>query len=201
VALWQSGKSPAPSPAGIAAERVLPQHAAPGAVIPVQVRLTQRSGDSGFILRESLPKGWKLQQANPSPSSLDNNSGVVRWIVKADDPRDRIVYLVEVAGQAVSGSFGVFLGEIVAGSGSIKAAVPVTGESQVVVAPQLWADLDGDGRIDDSEMLQASYTVDEMAGVHIDWLELERLWSAGGYRWDAAKTRFVPIKPPVGGSP
>jgi hypothetical protein len=35
-----------------------------------------------------------------------------------------------------------------------------------------------------------------MAGVHIDWPELERLWNAGGYRWDDGKGRFMPAKPP-----
>jgi hypothetical protein len=34
-----------------------------------------------------------------------------------------------------------------------------------------------------------------MAGVHIDWLELERLWSAGGYRWHEGQGKFVPVKP------
>jgi len=200
AAVWRYRENPA-SPAGIVAERILPRHAAPGTVIPVQVRLTQRNDDSGFILRESLPKGWKLQQANPPPSSLDNDSGMVRWIIKSGDIRDRIVYLIKVDDRAVPGSFGVFRGEVVAGSGNIKSALPVTGQSQAAVAPKLWADLDGDNRIDDSEMLQASYVVDEMAGVHIDWLELERLWNAGGYRWDAAKARFTPVRPPAEAAP
>lgn len=195
LAMFWHYREPPASPAGIVAERVLPRYAAPGTVIPVQVRLAQRNDDSGFILREALPKGWTLQQANPPPSSLDNDSGMVRWIVKAGDVRDRIVYLIKVDDRAVPGSFGVFRGEVVAGAGNTKSALPVTGQSQVAVAPKLWADLDGDGRIDDSEMLQASYVVDEMAGVHIDWLELERLWNAGGYRWDAAKGRFTPVRP------
>lgn len=185
-----------PPPASITAERVLPNFAAPGSAIPVQVRLTQRSSGGGYILREYLPKGWKLLQSSPPASSLDNDNGMVRWIVKAGDDRERIVYLVQVDRQARPGSDGVFQGEVVAGSGDSQAAVPVQGEGRIAVAPLLWADLNGDGRIDDGEMLQASYTVDEMAGVHIDWLDLERLWNAGGYRWDDKAARFVPIRPP-----
>lgn len=192
--LWRGSNQP-PPPATITAERVLPHYAAPGTGIPVQVQLTQRADDSGFILREYLPKGWKLLQASPPASSLDNDSGMVRWIVKAGDARDSIVYLVQVDVQAAPGSYGVFQGEIVAGAGGGKSAVPVSGDGRVSVAPVLWADLNGDGRIDDSEMLQASHTVDVMAGVHIDWLELERMWNAGGYRWDAGRGRFVPVKP------
>ncbi|TLM62983.1 MAG: helix-turn-helix transcriptional regulator [Deltaproteobacteria bacterium] len=184
-----------PPPASITAERVLPNFAAPGSAIPVQVRLTQRSDEGGYILREYLPKGWKLVQSNPPASSLDNDNGMVRWIVKAGDSRERIAYLVEVDRTARSGSTGNFQGEVVAGSGDSRAAVPVQGAAQVAVAPVAWADLNGDGRIDDGEMLQASHTVDEMSGVHIDWLELERLWNAGGYRWDDGRGRFVPVKP------
>ena len=64
LVLWQTGRQ-SPPPASITAERILPHFAAPGSDIPVQVKLTQRAGDSGFILREYLPKGWKLLQANP----------------------------------------------------------------------------------------------------------------------------------------
>jgi transcriptional regulator with XRE-family HTH domain len=183
-----------PPPASITAERILPNFAAPGAAIPVQVRMTQRSGEGGFILREYLPKGWKLLQSDPPASSLDNDNGMVRWIVKAGDNRERIAYLVEVDRGAKAGSVGTFQGEVVAGSGESQAAVPVQGAGRAAVAPILWADLNGDGRIDDGEMLQASHTVDDMAGVHIDWLDLERLWNAGGYRWDEGKSRFVPVK-------
>ena len=194
LVLWQTGRQ-SPPPASITAERVLPHFAAPGSDIPVQVKLTQRAGDSGFILREYLPKGWKLLQANPPASSVDNDNGIVRWIIKVDDARDRIVYLVQVGGMAAAGSYGIFQGEVVAGAADVKIAVPVHGDGRVAVAPVLWADQNGDGRIDDSEMLQASYTVDDMAGIKIDWLELEHLWNAGGYRWDDRKQIFLPVTP------
>jgi transcriptional regulator with XRE-family HTH domain len=197
--LWQ-GSQQSPQPAIITAARILPNYAAPGTGIPVQIQLTQRADDSGFILREYLPKGWKLLQASPPASSLDNDNGMVRWIVKAGDARERIVYLVQVDAQATPGSYGVFQGEIVAGAGGGKTAVPVNGDGRVSVAPVLWADLNGDGAIDDSEMLQASHTVDAMPGVYIDWLELERMWNAGGYRWDEERRRFVAVRP-LQGSP
>jgi len=193
VFIRQADRSPAP--ATVTAERVLPNYAAPGAAIPVQLRLTQRADESGFILREYLPKGWKLLQSSPPASSLDNDNGMVRWIIKAGDTRESIAYLVQVDRLARKGSDGIFQGEVVAGSGDGQSAVPVQGEGRITVAPVLWADLSGDGRIDDGEMLQASYTVDEMTGVHIDWLELERLWNAGGYRWDERAGRFLPFKP------
>ncbi len=186
--------TPSPAPATVTAERLLPNSAAPGTLIPIQVHLTHRAENTGFILREYLPKGWKLIQSSPPASSIDNDSGIARWIVKAGDNRERIVYLAQVNHQAKSGNDGVFQGEVVAGSGEGQ-AVPTQGAGRIAVRPFHWADQNGDKVIDDTEMLQASYTVDEMSGVHIDWLELERLWSAGGYRWHDTLQKFVPAKP------
>lgn len=187
--LWHGQRQSLPLP--VTAERILPPHAAPRSDLPVRLLLTRRGEEGGFIVREYLPRGWKLLQADPPPSSLDNETGMVRWIIKAGDDRERIVYLVQVAA-APDGAAAVFQGEVIAGAAEGKNSVPVQGDDRIRVAPLLWADLDGNGRIDDAEMLQASHTVDEMAGVKIDWGELERLWSAGGYRWDDPGRRFIP---------
>src|SRR5512145_1988670 len=74
----QRQQAPADS---LLAERVLPNFAAPGSSIPVQVRLEAGSEMKGFILREHFPPGWKLIEASPPPSSLDNEEGTARWIV------------------------------------------------------------------------------------------------------------------------
>lgn len=184
-------------PAAVTAERILPRFAGPGSVVPVQVTLTHRAANSGVILREYFPKGWKLVQANPPASSLDNVNGVARWIIKAGDRRDRIVYLVQVDSLARLESEGRFQGEVVASKQGSQSAVPVQGESSLTVASAHWADGNGDGRIDDGEMLEASFTIEDMAGVHIDWDDLEKLWDAGSYRWDETKKQFVsqPGKP------
>jgi len=190
--LFRSDVSPS-APATVTAERILPVYAAPGSLIPVQVHLTHRAEDTGFILREYLPKGWKLIQSSPPASSIDNDSGIARWIIKSGDNREKIVYLAQVDRQTKAGSDAVFQGEVVAGAGEGQ-AVPTQGAGRIAVKPVHWADQNGDDVIDDGEMLQASYTVDEMNGVHIDWFELERLWSAGGYRWHDGQGKFVPVK-------
>jgi transcriptional regulator with XRE-family HTH domain len=193
VMLWRDGAAPL-SPASVTVERILPAYAAPGTIIPVQLRLTRRSEETGFILREYLPKGWTLIQAHPPASSIDNDSGIARWIIKAGDTRERIVYLVKVDPQLKPVKEATFQGEVVAGSGEGQ-AVMILGAGRIAVRPIHWADQNGDLVIDDGETLQASYTVDEMAGVHIDWFELERMWSAGGYRWHDGQGKFVPVKP------
>ena len=176
----------------VSAERVLPAFAAPGAEIPVQLRLARREGSGGFILREHFPKGWKLTEAFPPPSSLDNVAGIARWIIKVGDASDKVVYMIKVAQPVPESGQASFRGEMIAGSGDDRISTLVGGETVVRAAPYHWADADGDGRIDDVEMLDTSYTVDEMSGVHIDWNHLEHLWDAGAYHWDDARQLFVP---------
>jgi transcriptional regulator with XRE-family HTH domain len=185
------GRKPIP-PAAVTAERLLPVFAASGSIIPVQIALTQRDDSSGFIVREYFPKGWKVIEANPPASSLDNINGIARWIVKVGDNTDRIVYLVQVDPQAKPDSLTGFQGEIVSSNQGTQSSVPVQGENKITVAPIHWADSDGNGRIDDGEMLAASYTIEDMAGVHIDWNDLEKLWDAGSYTWNKKKNRFLP---------
>ena len=189
--------TPSPSPpALVTAERSLPEYAAPGHTIPVQIRLTHRAQSGGVILREYFPKNWKILQADPPTSSLDNVHGIARWIIKAGDDRDRVVYLVQVDAAAKLNSVGSFQGEIVASRKGSQSAVPILGESQARVAPVHWVDANGDGQIDDVEMLEGSFTIEDMAGVHIDWDDLEALWDAGNYTWDKRKGRFVPDPDP-----
>lgn len=184
-------KSPS-LPASVTAERVLPEFACPGSTIPVQIRLTHRAKNGGIILREYFPKGWNIVQANPPASSLDNVNGVARWIIKAGDDRDRVVYLIQVDSDATLDSEQGFQGEIVASSQGNQSAVPILGESKIAVSPVHWVDSDGNGQIDDGEMLEGSFTIEDMAGVHIDWHDLEELWSAGRYVWDHKKAKFLP---------
>ena len=190
------GTAPIP-PAAVTAERLLPGFACPGSVIPVQVVMTHRTENSGVIVREYFPKGWKIIEASPPASSLDNVNGVARWIVKAGDDSDRIVYLVQVDPLAKLDSEAGFQGEIVASKQGNQFAVPVLGKSKIVVAPIHWADIDGNGHIDDGEMLEASFTIEDMSGVHIDWNDLEKLWAAGSYTWNKKLGKFIPspLKP------
>jgi transcriptional regulator with XRE-family HTH domain len=182
---------------GLSAERLLPHYAAPGSVIPVQVRLETEAEIKGFILRERFPPGWKLIEANPPPSSLDNEVGTARWIIKPGEKHKVVSYLVKVAPGVEMGKAVTFSGEIVANPDGRNAPSSLSGDNRIQVGPYQWADQNGDNVIDDGEMLQASDTVDEMKGVHMDWKLLDNIWDAGGYRWDARHERFVPEKKPL----
>jgi len=174
--------------------RKLPNYAPPGGTIPVRVLINSDIPEGGFILREYFPKGWKLVQAAPPASSLDNVNGIARWIIKAGDHRQRIVYMLQVDSQAKADDHLTFRGEVIVSNADRQSKVEVDGMERITVAPVVWADSNGDFVIDDAEMLQASYTVDEMEGVLIDWPMLERLWDAGRYAWNDEKHNFVPVR-------
>lgn len=210
VLLVMLPKKPEVVPVEFAAERWVSGHAAPGSVIPVQVKLGPEAQKHGFILREHFPPGWVLIEAYPPASSLDNESGTARWIIKPTKAPPRISYLVRVPPETPLQSEAVFSGEVVAKAGG-DAPFPVSGVARVNVLPYLWADADGDNRVDDGEMLEASVIIEEMAGVHLDWSGLENIWDAGSYRWDEKQHGFVPVRlppeepatplAPVGGEP
>ncbi len=203
VFFWRDRLQEVPQ-VGLAADRWLPQFAAPGSVLPVRIHLEPDAGLKGFILREHFPVGWQLIEANPPPSSLDNEQGTARWIVKPGEDRRIIAYLVKVDEQAAVGKTVSLVGEVVVGPEGRSKPVSVRGSAQMAVAPYHWADLNGDQRIDDGEMLLASDTFEAMKGVHLDWNQLEKIWDSGSYQWDAPADRFVPAKsvpPPVQDSP
>jgi transcriptional regulator with XRE-family HTH domain len=189
-------RRPAPL-AGKTARRLLPDFAAPGSVIPIRVRVKTGSTMRGFILREHFPRGWKLIESNPPPSSLDNEKGTVRWILKPGASQPLIYYLLRVSPKAPIGKLGRFKGEVVANPDGRNAPSLVGGETRVRIAAYQWADLNGDNVIDDGEILQAYDIVDEMKAVHLNWKLLKSIWDAGGYRWDKKQERFVPARPPV----
>ena len=106
-------------------------------------------------------------QASPPASSLDNVAGMARWIIKPGDARERVVYMLQVDPAASPTEAHLFHGEAVVSSDRGQKSIPVSGMEDVQIGPLLWADNNGDNVIDDAEMLQASYLVDEMKGVHI----------------------------------
>lgn len=186
---------------GIQAQRLLPPYAAPGTVIPVRVRLTAVGGMKGFILREHYPKGWKLIEAYPPASSLDNEEGMARWIVKPGETQPVVSYLLRVVSLGVPGEEKSFSGEVIVNPGGRSVTEPVEGADRVQVDLYHWADLNGDQTIDDGEVLLAFDIVEEMKKVHLDWDAVESIWDAGGYRWDEKRQRFVPKRPPHGEPP
>jgi hypothetical protein len=163
-------------------------------IIPVRLRLTVDDATKRSTLREHFPPGWEVIEASPPASSIDNQEGKARWIVKQGEQSSLIVYLVRVDERSPLGMIARFRGEIVANLDEKNQAIASVGETEMTVGPYSWSDLNGDSTIDDAEMLEASQAFEELEGVHLDWKDLEHLWDAGQYHFDSSGRRFVPVK-------
>jgi transcriptional regulator with XRE-family HTH domain len=184
-----------PAPAVPTLERKLPRYAAPGEIVPVQLRISRwDSTATGLIIKERLPAGWRLVASLPPASTPRGRTDEVKWLIPSGSGLVTIFYTVQVSPAAVLKSTAVFDGEIVARDAGTTRKGSCGGDRTVDVAGVHWADRNGDGRIDDDEIMPAYYLTEEMNGLGRDWKTTEMLWSGKRYRLDASTKHFVVIK-------
>ncbi len=177
----------------VQAQRVLPSYASAGAVIPVQLRI---SGSDHGVVREKLPVGWHFVAAVPPPASVDERSGVLRWIIHSSGNMAQIVYLAKVADDAQRNAMACFSGEVTARNGNERMRTELIGAECLVIDHINWADLNGDCVVDDDEMLDASYISENAPDLPLDLDSVEQLWIEDHYYWDDSAGCFKPgIKP------
>ena len=177
------------------AERRLPRFGAPGAIIPVQIRISRKdSAGTGLIVKERLPAGWRLVNSFPPAASGQADAGEVKWLIPTGSGPLTLSYTVQVSPAAPLSSTATFAGEIVAHVGEITRKAACGGDRNVTVAGVHWVDRNGDGRIDDDEIMPAYYLSEEMKGLGLDWKTIEAIWSGKGYRWDPRTRGFEAIK-------
>ncbi len=177
------------------AERRLPRFGAPGAVIPVQIRISRRdASDAGLIVKERLPAGWRVVNSLPPLSAGQAGADEVKWLMPPGSGPITIDYTVRVLPAAGLKTTATFNGEVVTHAGGVTRRVACGGDRAVTVAGVHWADTNGDGRIDDDEIMPAYYLTEEMKGLGLDWKSIEAIWSGKGYRWDPRTEEFSAIK-------
>ncbi|QXE90058.1 helix-turn-helix domain-containing protein [Geomonas subterranea] len=166
------------------ATRWTPRFAAPGEVFPVQIKVARQPGTQfGFILREKLPAGARLVKSVP-PSSSSNSE--VKWLVPSGVTPITASFTLQIPATFPPGKDAALKGEIVIHSaGSSNRTEAVGGSNAIHIGSYHWADSNGDGRIDDDEIMPAYYICEEMKGLGLDWKTIEAIWSGKGYRWDA----------------
>jgi hypothetical protein len=178
----------------VRAERLLPSYAAPGVEVPV--KLTFIGSAARIVVREQIPKNWQLVGAVPQPDSFDPGTGLMRWIIEVGQEPVSIHYLVRVDEHTPLHSLQKFNGELV-----LRSEVPEHGRTGMVGANQLvieyvhWADLNADNRIDDDEMLDASYLAESAGSLNLNTEKLENLWMAEHYAWDPEAQDFIVTEP------
>ena len=176
-------------------ERKLPRFAAPGEIIPVQLRISRwDSAATGLIIKERLPAGWRLVGSLPAASTPGGRSDEVKWLIPSGSGLVTIYYTVQAPPATPLKSTAAFDGEIVARDDGSTRKGSCGGDLTIGVAGIHWADRNGDGRIDDDEIMPAYYLTEEMKGLDLDWKTTEMLWSGKGYRWDTATRHFDVLK-------
>lgn len=174
--------------------RQVPNFTAPGARVPIQLEIISEKKLKGLIVHEEFPPGWNLVEADPPPASLDNLSGNVRWMIRNPALHEKIVYILKSPLETALDSEIRLRGEVVANPDGQRFSTPVPAVGALKVAPLHWADMNGNSRIDDLEILEVSDMVDASGLIHYDWDLIEKMWDAGGYLYDAKKQVFVPRK-------
>jgi transcriptional regulator with XRE-family HTH domain len=176
------------------AERALPAFGAPGEIIPVQIKIERKdAGTEGFIVKEKLPAGWRFINSLP-PAAGKANAEEVKWLIPAGTGPVAISYTVRIPPLAGLKTSGLFTGEVVVNVAKLSRRKSCSGDSMVTVDAVHWADENGDGRIDDDEIMPAFYLTEEMKGLGLDWDTVEAIWNGKGYRWDMQKKQFEIIR-------
>ncbi|KAF0221441.1 MAG: XRE family transcriptional [Geobacteraceae bacterium] len=176
------------------AVRRLPHFGAPGEIIPVRIEVSRKeSGSKGFIVKERLPSGWRLVSAFPSPAAGEASADEIKWFISGGTGPVTVSYTVQIAPAPLK-TDAPFSGKAVVHVGGIARTESIGGDRTVKVAGVHWADQNGDGVIDDNEIMPAYYLTEEMKGLGLDWKAIETIWSGKGYRWDPGKRDFVVVK-------
>lgn len=184
-----------PAPGPPLAERVLPGYAAPAAVVPVQIRVERKDESvQGYVVKERLPAGWKMVKASPPPAAGQAAADEIKWLVPGGTGPFVISYTAQVSPGAVPDSGGEFTGTTVVSRTERNASEAVRGDNRIKVAGRHWADSNGDGVIDDTEIMPAYYLTEEMKDFGLDWKTIETIWSGKGYRWDSGSRQFIVVK-------
>ena len=179
----------------LSVQRLLPPHASVATHLPVRVLIEISSGTiDGMVLRENFPKGFKLIEADPIPSSLDNINGSARWILQSVTRPLLVSYLLQPDPSIVPGDTLRFQGDLIVHSSGENNTAMVAGDTLIPVDNYHWADANRDLIIDDGEALDASVTSIAMENVHVDWDLIEAIWEAGRYRFDSEKQKFIEVQ-------
>lgn len=177
------------------AVRMLPRFGAPGEIIPVQIKVSRTGANTGgFIIRERFPPGCRLVASLPPPAAWQADAEEVKWLISGGSGPVTVSYTVQVSPSTSLNSAAAFTGSILARAEGFSRTESIGGDRIVRVAGVHWADANGDGRIDDNEIMPAYYLTEEMKGLGLDWKTIEAIWSARGYVWDREKKDFVVIK-------
>jgi hypothetical protein len=158
--------------------------------VPVQLVVNNTAVDNGgLIVKEKLPPGWQLVRAEPAAALGAVEE--IKWLLPAGKGSRIISYTVRSPQTAPLDTRVVFSGQLVTQAAGRAQSSAIGGDREMILAARHWADRNGDGKIDDNEIMPAYYLTEEMKGLGLDWQTIEKIWSSAGYGWDAARRTYA----------
>lgn len=187
---WWKARSSSPDMT-VVAERILPNHIPLGQAFPVLIRITTSQDSSiSLIVKETLPFGCLLVNSEPTLTSADAKSGVVRWISRMDKQEAFFAYQVKTSTKLADDGKLRFGGGVTLNYGD-QVQVDIVGDSIVAIAPYHWADVDQNNMIDDEEILAVYDRYSVLSHMDFDRDLIDSIWTANGYLWDGKTGKFV----------
>ncbi len=180
-------------PTLLAGSRHVPHYTSPGERVPIQLEISSEKKLKGLIVKEEFPPGWNLVESDPSPASVDNIKGSVRWMLRDPSKFKKIVYILQAPRNIEFNTQIELTGEIVANPDGQRFSSKVPAAGVLTIAPLHWADMNGNSIIDDLEILDVSDMVDDSEQIHYEWDLIEKMWDAGGYVYDVDKRAYLPL--------
>ncbi|HEY5975810.1 MAG TPA: XRE family transcriptional regulator, partial [Geobacteraceae bacterium] len=114
----------------------------------------------------------------------------IKWLLPGGNDRQAISYTARAGTAGAPHGTASFAGTLVSRSDGSASSSAIAGDTSITVADRHWADANGDGRIDDNEIMPAYYLCEEMKGLGLDWKTIEAIWSGKGYRWGGVGKGF-----------
>jgi transcriptional regulator with XRE-family HTH domain len=174
----------------VTAMRTMPAHVPAGQQFPVLLTVeVSKEVSFSLLVREALPPGCLVISTVPDHTSLDKNSGMLKWVSRLEGKSRTFAYLLR--SPEVPDNINLellFKGKVLAGQLSLSPEI--TGDQRLRISNFHWADQNSDNRIDDEEVLAVYDLYSEIQGLAIDRDLIDEIWASGGYRWDGKGGRY-----------
>ncbi len=192
LAWWRS--KPAPPAMTVTAKRILPDHIPAGQTFPVLIRVTtSQQGPVALILKETIPPGCVVVNAEPPLTSTVANSGLLKWVSRTDHGQTLFAYLLRAPVKGNDGDSLTFSGGVTLNQ-TKQAQAEITGATAMTIAPYHWADMDRDQVIDDEEILAVYDQYGTLAQLDFDRDLIDGIWAGKGYVWNRKAGKYVAEK-------
>ena len=173
----------------VSVKRIMPANTIPEVAFPVVIEVQYSGRESiSIILKEKLPPGSEIIQTSPVAGST-SDSLETKWIHKLTSTT-RFSYLIKINGSP-NDEFK-FDGSV--STSKRSGSIAVSGNNLVTLGKFHWADINGDNRISDQEILTVFDYYSGIDDFTVDIEFIEKMWLGSSYLWDSEK-KDIAISP------